>query len=80
MYPNPEAFDPERFIKEGQLDMDGRDPANYMFGFGRRYGCPRTLSRLGNAETCSMSPQDLSRPEFCGGIAVHSLRIRAQHV
>ncbi|TBU27012.1 CyP450 monooxygenase [Dichomitus squalens] len=38
-YPNPERFMPERFLKNGQLDPDVRDPFKFQFGFGRRM-CP----------------------------------------
>jgi cytochrome P450 len=37
VYPNPETFDPERFLKDGSLDKSVRDPTTYIFGFGRRY-------------------------------------------
>lgn len=36
IYENPDDFDPDRFIKDGQLDPNVRDPAEYVFGFGRR--------------------------------------------
>ena len=35
-YPDPSAFKPERFMKDGQLDPSIRDPAMMAFGFGRR--------------------------------------------
>ena len=35
-YPNPENFRPERFLKEGKLDNNVRDPIALSFGFGRR--------------------------------------------
>ncbi|KAJ3553829.1 hypothetical protein NM688_g3409 [Phlebia brevispora] len=38
-YTNPEAYDPDRFCKNGRIDPDVRDPATYVFGFGRRI-CP----------------------------------------
>jgi len=38
-YPDPSTFKPERFIKDGQLDPNIRDPAMIAFGFGRRL-CP----------------------------------------
>jgi cytochrome P450 len=36
MYPNPRAFMPERFLKNGELDPSILDPADVGFGFGRR--------------------------------------------
>ncbi|RPD64515.1 CyP450 monooxygenase [Lentinus tigrinus ALCF2SS1-7] len=42
VYPDPERFDPERFLKNGRLHLEGRDPANFAFGFGRRV-CPGRL-------------------------------------
>ena len=36
-YPDPSTFKPERFIKNGQLDPNIRDPFMIAFGFGRRY-------------------------------------------
>ncbi|KAL4247164.1 cytochrome P450 family protein [Abortiporus biennis] len=38
-YPDPEAFKPERFLKDGQLDPTVRDPMTLAFGYGRRI-CP----------------------------------------
>ncbi|OSD07374.1 cytochrome P450 [Trametes coccinea BRFM310] len=38
-YPQPDEFRPERFIRDGQLNPDIRDPTQYLFGFGRRI-CP----------------------------------------
>ncbi|KAI0647812.1 CyP450 monooxygenase [Trametes meyenii] len=38
-YPEPEAFRPGRFIKDGRLNREIRDPASVAFGFGRRI-CP----------------------------------------
>ncbi|OCH84376.1 cytochrome P450 [Obba rivulosa] len=39
MYPDPSAFKPDRFMKDGKLDSEIRDPATAAFGFGRRI-CP----------------------------------------
>ncbi|CAA7261119.1 unnamed protein product [Cyclocybe aegerita] len=38
-YPDPFTFNPERFMKDGQLNKDIRDPAHACWGFGRRI-CP----------------------------------------
>lgn len=41
VYPDPDAFRPERFIMEsGELNPDVRDPMDFVFGFGRRYVIP----------------------------------------
>ncbi|KAI0369339.1 CyP450 monooxygenase [Pilatotrama ljubarskyi] len=39
VFPEPEAFRPERFLKDGQLNPDVLDPERIAFGFGRRI-CP----------------------------------------
>ncbi|TBU50720.1 cytochrome P450 [Dichomitus squalens] len=39
VYPGPEKFIPERFLKEGRIDTAVRDPFAYLFGFGPRI-CP----------------------------------------
>ncbi|KDQ59121.1 hypothetical protein JAAARDRAFT_127559 [Jaapia argillacea MUCL 33604] len=38
-YPQPEVFKPERFLKDGKLNPEVRDPSVAAFGFGRRI-CP----------------------------------------
>lgn len=35
-YPEPERFNPDRFIKNGKIDAEVRDPRTLAFGFGRR--------------------------------------------
>lgn len=55
LYPDPEAFRPERF--EG-LDADATsllDPRKYVFGFGRRYGFLTTRA-LCAEPLCSICP------------------------
>ncbi|PIL29308.1 cytochrome P450 [Ganoderma sinense ZZ0214-1] len=39
VYPDPDVFMPERFLKDGELNPDVRDPATFAFGYGRRI-CP----------------------------------------
>ncbi|KAG6827044.1 hypothetical protein H0H92_013389 [Tricholoma furcatifolium] len=39
IYPLPLSFNPDRFIKDGKLDPNVRDPMHAAFGFGRRI-CP----------------------------------------
>ncbi|TBU40261.1 cytochrome P450 [Dichomitus squalens] len=39
VYPEPGRFIPDRFMRDGQLDPDVRDPARFAFGYGRRI-CP----------------------------------------
>nr|GAT47917.1 cytochrome P450 [Mycena chlorophos] len=39
VYPNPDQFKPERFLRDGKLNPDIRDPETAAFGFGRRI-CP----------------------------------------
>ena len=35
-YPEPSAFKPERFLKDGKLDPSVRNPTVAAFGYGRR--------------------------------------------
>ena len=35
-YPQPDAFVPDRFMKDGELNLEAGDPAKFAFGFGRR--------------------------------------------
>ncbi|EJD46776.1 cytochrome P450 [Auricularia subglabra TFB-10046 SS5] len=39
MYPDPEKFNPDRFLKDGRIDESVQDPRIIAFGLGRRI-CP----------------------------------------
>ena len=45
-YPDPFAFKPERFLKDGKLNPNIRDPALMAFGFGRRWQWTATISEV----------------------------------
>ncbi|KAI0340919.1 cytochrome P450 [Trametopsis cervina] len=46
-YPDPEKFNPERFLKDGKINRDVRNP-ELVFGFGRRI-CPGRFLALDTA-------------------------------
>ena len=55
VYPDPERFVPERFLdSDGQLDIQGKDPSDFVFGFGRRsvlrIAFPQILCKTYSAE------------------------------
>ncbi|TFK50520.1 cytochrome P450 [Heliocybe sulcata] len=64
LYPNPDAFYPERFLeKVDEVTERKRDPRNYVFGFGRRR-CPG--NHLADASTwlliaCMCATLDISK-------------------
>ena len=37
VYPNAHDFNPDRFLKDGQINSDVKDPEELAFGYGRRY-------------------------------------------
>jgi len=37
MYPDPHTFNPDRFLKDGQINLEVKDPDQIAFGYGRRY-------------------------------------------
>jgi len=61
---NPEEFQPERYLKDGKLNPDVRDPECAAFGFGRRI-CPgRHLSdtSLYSIASCVLAVYDIKPP------------------
>jgi len=36
MYPEPELFNPDRFMNQDKTEADLTDPKDFIFGFGRR--------------------------------------------
>ena len=47
-YPDPECFEPERYLSgNGSLNPDIRDPNTIAFGFGRRYDFSYSLQPRG---------------------------------
>ncbi len=47
LYPNADEFKPERFMELDEATAKKIDPANFVFGFGRRFVPPRFLLGLG---------------------------------
>ncbi|TFK92043.1 cytochrome P450 [Polyporus arcularius HHB13444] len=43
-YPNPDVFEPERYLKNGVLNPDAPNPEDVVFGYGRRICLGRHLA------------------------------------
>ena len=69
VYPNPEEFVPGRFLKDGRLNPDIRDPTRIAFGFGRRL-VQTVPSVLGMRLICFFA-QDMSWTLLCRCNSVH---------
>ena len=52
-YSEPEKFNPERFLRDGQLNPSVRDPTTLIFGFGRRYGMDLPFSGISDRSNSS---------------------------
>ena len=62
---NPQEFQPERFLKDGKLNPDVRDPECAAFGFGRRsvnaiYDSPSYYALITNSSTSICPGRHLS--------------------
>ena len=56
VFDNPMEFHPERYLKDGQLNPDMRDPDCATFGFGRR-----------SVDPTYFPPYMLINPSICPG-------------
>ncbi|TBU44873.1 cytochrome P450 [Dichomitus squalens] len=63
-YPEPDKFIPERFLKDGKIDLTVRDPLSFQFGFGRRMcpGMPFSQESLFIAITSILHALDIKAP------------------
>ena len=75
-YPDPERFQPERWLRDGILNPEVRDPLNFAFGFGRRYAS----SDIALIARVDVHSQDLSRPSLRGRGDVYYICIRPSRI
>ena len=59
VYPQPDEFNPERYLKNGNLDAEDKDPTRVMFGFGRRYVVGKQAK--GELISCLTNPTGYAR-------------------
>jgi hypothetical protein len=79
VYPEPDAFRPERFLEagpDGTLQMNKKvlDPRTVIFGYGRR---SVSSPPLRSARACSCAAQDLPGPARRGGHGLDRVRVAA---
>ncbi|KAG5634702.1 hypothetical protein H0H81_001059, partial [Sphagnurus paluster] len=64
VYPDPFTFNPDRFMKDGKLNPDIKDPSSATFGFGRRI-CPgreMALDSIWITVALMVATLDISKP------------------
>lgn len=55
MYPDPDVFNPDRWLVNGGPDSPVRAD-NFAFGFGRRRVCYSSYAELNLTDRCSVCP------------------------
>ena len=62
VYEAPHVYDPERFLKDGELDVSSNDIEERIFGSGRRYAYTSAPSRLSrNRHVLTLSRGSVNR-------------------
>lgn len=73
VFSDPDVFLPERFIRDGKVDVSLRDPTEFAFGYGRRYGYYTWLILSSLTDNV---PKNLPGPPLRSGRTVHQPSFR----
>jgi Cytochrome P450 len=73
IYKDPQTFNPERFLKDGELDPEIMSPELAVFGFGRRYE-PHSCE-LNATFTHAALSKDVSWPILGGRFTIFEHRV-----